>query len=180
MLYHVLSRELHLYLGRRPYEKNDLAVAALVLVAGFAVLSQTPTQPKYQVVFQLTEPAGAGLGYAAVHVTNMRNALAKDGVQVEVVFFGPGLNMLLKKNTAYEERLKQLADSGVTLAACQNAMKFLNVKTEDLFPFATQVDSGVAELAASRKPAGRTFTKTCRRLNASCKLRGALCLPDAC
>jgi len=86
-----------------------------------------------------------------MHVNNMRTALSKDGVQVEVVFFGPGLNMLLKKNTAYEERLKQLADSGVTLAACQNAMKFLNVKTEDLFPFATQVDSGVAELVRKQK-----------------------------
>lgn len=59
--------------------------------------------------------------------------------------------MLLKKNTAYEERLKQLADSGVALVACQNAMRFLNVKTEDLFPFATQVDSGVAELVRKQK-----------------------------
>jgi hypothetical protein len=59
--------------------------------------------------------------------------------------------MLLKKNTKYEERLKQLADSGVTLAACQNAMRFLKVTTEDLFPFAAQVDSGVAELVRRQK-----------------------------
>jgi len=132
-------------------KKTILAVAALVLIAGLTVLSQTPTQPKYQVVFQLTEPEGQAWDVLVMHVNNMRNALSKDGVQVEVVFFGPGLNMLLKKNTAYEERLKQLADSGVTLAACQNAMKFLNVKTEDLLPFATQVDSGVAELVRKQK-----------------------------
>jgi intracellular sulfur oxidation DsrE/DsrF family protein len=30
-------------------------------------------------------------------------------------------------------------------------MKFLNVKTEDLFPFASQVDSGVAELVRKQK-----------------------------
>jgi intracellular sulfur oxidation DsrE/DsrF family protein len=48
---------------------------------------------------------------------------------VEVVFFGPGLNMLLKKNTAYEERLKQLADSG---------------ETEGLFPFTKQQEAGWA------------------------------------
>jgi intracellular sulfur oxidation DsrE/DsrF family protein len=59
--------------------------------------------------------------------------------------------MLLKKNTAYQERLKLLADSGVTLSACQNAMRFKNVKTEDLFPFAAQVDSGVAELARKQE-----------------------------
>src|SRR5208337_4227233 len=128
-----------------------LALAAFVLIAGLTVLSQTPNQSRSQVVFQLTEPEGQAWDALVMHVTNMRNALSKDGVQVEVVFFGPGLNMLLKKNTAYEERLKQLSDSGVTLAACQNAMKFLNVKTEDLFPFATQVDSGVAELVRKQK-----------------------------
>jgi len=85
------------------------------------------------------------------HVINLQKALGKENVQVEVVFFGPGLNMILKKNAAYEERLKQLADTGVTLAACQNAMRFLNVKTEDLFPFTTQVDSGVAELVRKQK-----------------------------
>ena len=67
------------------------------------------------------------------------------------MFFGRGLNMLRKTNAAYEERLKQLADSGVKLSACQNAMRALNIKTEDLFPFASQVDSGVAEIARKQE-----------------------------
>ena len=132
-------------------KKTIVAVAALLLIVVCAALSQTAAGPKYQVVVQLTEPEGQAWDMMIAHVTNMRAALAKDGVQTEVVFFGPGLNMLLKKNTAYEERLKQLADAGVTLAACQNAMKFINVKTEDLFPFASQVDSGVAELVRKQK-----------------------------
>jgi len=138
-------------LARSHMKKTIPAVAALVLVLVFAALSQTSSNPKYQVVFQLTEPEGQAWDMLVGHITNLRTALAKDGVQVEVVFFGPGLNMLLKKNTPYEERLKQLADSGVALVACQNAMRFLNVKTEDLFPFAGQVDSGVAELVRKQK-----------------------------
>src|ERR1700690_3282385 len=35
---------------------------------------------------------------------------------------------------------------GVVLDACQNSMRLRKVTTEDLFPFASQVDSGVAEL----------------------------------
>jgi len=132
-------------------KKTIAAIAALLLVLVFAALSQTPSGPKYQVVFQLTEPEGQAWDMMIAHVTNMRAALAKDGVQTEVVFFGPGLNMLLKKNTTYEERLKQLADAGVTLAACQNAMKFMKVTTDDLFPFAAQVDSGAAELVRKQK-----------------------------
>jgi uncharacterized protein len=129
-----------------------VTAAAIALVAVFAAVSQTPAAPKHRVVFQLTEPEGSAWSVLPIHVTNLRAAFEKDGgSQVEVVFFGPGLNMLRKTNTAYAERLKQLADSGVTLSACQNAMRMMNVKTEDLFPFASQVDSGAAELARKQE-----------------------------
>ncbi len=132
--------------------KKILAAVALTLVLVLAAVSQTPAGPKHHVVFQLTEPEGPAWGTLIIHVNSMREAFAKDGgSEVEVVFFGAGLNMLRKTNTAYEERLKKLADSGVTLAACQNAMRLMNVKTEDLFPFASQVDSGVAEVARKQE-----------------------------
>lgn len=133
-------------------KKIFISVATLVLVVVFSAVSQTPRTPKHHVVFQLTESESSAWNVLPLHVNNMRAAFAQDGgSQVEVVFFGAGLNMLLKKNTAYEERLKQLADSGVTLSACQNAMRVMNVKTEDLFPFASQVDSGVAELVRKQE-----------------------------
>jgi uncharacterized protein len=132
--------------------KTLLATIAVALVIAAAALSQTtPGSPKYHVVFQLTEPEGMAWDSLVLHVRNMQTALGKDNSQVEVVFFGPGLNMLLKKNSAYEARLKELADSGVTLAACQNAMRYLKVTSADLFPFATEVDSGVAELVRKQQ-----------------------------
>ena len=131
-------------------KKTILMVFALVLVLVFAAVSQTPAK-QHRVVFQLTEPQGEAWDMVIAHVNNMRTAFAKDGSEIEVVFFGPGLNMLLKKNAKYEDQLKKLADNGVTLSACQNAMKYLNVKTEDLFPFSAQVDSGVAELARKQE-----------------------------
>lgn len=133
-------------------KKTILSAILLVLVAVVAAVSQTPKTPKHRVVFEVIEPEGSAWAVLPLHVNNMRAAFEKDGgSQVEVVFYGAGLNMLLKKNTAYEERLKQLADSGVTLAACQNAMRLMNVKTEDLFPFASQVDSGIAELVRKQE-----------------------------
>ena len=123
------------------------SVAALALVFVSGAVAQTQKTVKHHIVFELNEPEGAAWDSLVKHVNNVRKALAADGgSQVEVVFWGPGLNMLLKKNTAYEERLKQLIDDGVTLSACQNAMHVMNVKTEDLFPFATQVDSGIAQI----------------------------------
>jgi len=133
-------------------KKTILGAAALTLAAVIGAVSQTPATPKHKIVFQLSEPE-ASWDSLINHVVNVRAAFAKDGSgsQVEAVFYGDGLNMLLKKNTAYEERLKQLADAGVVLAACQNAMRHKNVKTEDMFPFVTQVDSGVAELTRKQE-----------------------------
>jgi len=133
-------------------KKPIFVVAILALIAVVGAISQTPASPKHHVVFQLTEPEGGAWDVLIPHVENMRAVFAKDGgSEVEVVFFGPGLNMLLKKNTKYEAPLKRLADAGVTLSACQNAMRLMKVTTEDLFPFAAQVDSGVAELSRKQE-----------------------------
>jgi intracellular sulfur oxidation DsrE/DsrF family protein len=138
-------------------KKTILSATALALVLICGAVSQTAKSTNHHVVFQLTEPEGPAWGTLTTHVNNMRNAFARDGgAQVEVVFYGQGLNMLRKTNTAYEERLKQLTDEGVTLSACQNAMRVLNVKTEDLFPFASQVDSGIAQIVR-RQEAGWSY-----------------------
>jgi intracellular sulfur oxidation DsrE/DsrF family protein len=127
-------------------KKPLLLVPVLALLLGYAAISQTPAAPKHHVVFQLSEPEGSAWSSLALHVNNTMKSLADDGgSQVEVVFYGPGLAMLTKASTAYEAPLKQLSEHGVKLLACQNAMKMRNVKTEDLFPFAGQVDSGIAE-----------------------------------
>jgi uncharacterized protein len=129
-----------------------LALAALALASLFPAVAQTPAAPKHKAVFQLNEPEGDEWGKLIVHVNNMRAAFEKDGgVQIEVVFFGSGINMLRKTNTADADRLKKLFDNGVILAACQNAMRVEKLKTEDLFPFASQVDAGVAELVRKQE-----------------------------
>jgi uncharacterized protein len=133
-------------------KKTLLVVFVLALLLGYAAISQTAAGPKHHVVFQMSEPEGAAWSSLPLHVNNTMRSLADDGgSQVEVVFFGPGLSMLTKASTAYEEPLKQLADKGVKLMACRNAMKMRNVKTEDLFPFTGQVDSGIAEMVRKQE-----------------------------
>jgi uncharacterized protein len=129
-----------------------LSVVTLALFATFTAAAQTPAGPKHHAVIQLTEPEGDAWGTLIAHVENMQAAFEKDGgVQIEVVFFGPGVTMLRKTNFTYMDDLKRLADKGVIIAACQNAMKFFKLKTEDLFPFATQVDAGVAEVVRKQE-----------------------------
>jgi uncharacterized protein len=132
--------------------KSLLAASALALLLGFAAIPQTATAPKHHVVFQLSEPEGSAWSSLPIHVNNVIKALAEDGgSQVEVVFYGPGLLMLTKAGKSYEEPLKQLSDKGVKLLACRNAMRMRNVKSEDLFSFAGEVDSGIAEIVRKQE-----------------------------
>jgi hypothetical protein len=110
------------------------------------------------VVFELNAAAPSGWDQLFHNVDNVLKIFGGDGVQVEVVFFGKGLRMLLKTNSEYAARLKEAADKGVTLAACQNSMRAAKITTEDLFPFAAQVDSGVAELVRKQE-AGWSYIK---------------------
>jgi uncharacterized protein len=134
-----------------------LSLIALALVAAVPALPQSA--PKHKVVFELNAPAPSGWDQIFHNVENVQKIFGPDGgVQVEVVFFGKGLRMLLKSNDAYAERLKKAADSGVTLAACQNTMRAMKITGADLFPFAHQVDSGVAELVRKQE-AGFVYIK---------------------
>ncbi len=137
--------------------KINLLFVALMLLGRCTTVAQTPPatgagSPKHHVAFQLSEGDDTAWNSLIVHVNNTMKALADDGgSEIEVVFWGPGIEMIKKTNTAYEERLKQLADHGVKLLACRNAMKNRKLKTEDLFPFTGEVDSGIAEVVKKQE-----------------------------
>jgi intracellular sulfur oxidation DsrE/DsrF family protein len=142
-------------------KKRMLLLIALAATVALPALPQTPQsapQPKHKVVFELNAQAPSGWDQLFHNVDNVLKIFGSEGVQVEVVFFGKGLRMLLKTNAEYADRLKAATDKGVTLAACQNSMRAMKVTTEDLFPFAAQVDSGVAELVRKQE-AGYAYIK---------------------
>jgi intracellular sulfur oxidation DsrE/DsrF family protein len=135
-----------------------LMVMALMMIPGMPAQSPQPAKgPAHKVVFQLNAPAPSGWDQIFNNVENLRKVFGAD-LQVEIVFFGKGLPMLLKTNEVYAERLKSASEKGVVLAACQNTMRAMNLKAEDLFPFATPVDSGVAELVRKQE-AGFSYLK---------------------
>jgi hypothetical protein len=142
----------------------------LVFAAAFAILAgallvhtqqvhaqQTATPAKHRVVFQMNMPSESW-NQLLGNVGNIQKSFGADNVQIEVVFYGKGLTALLKTNKEYEERLKKLAADGVVLGACQNSMRLMKVTGDDIFPFSTQVDSGVAELVRKQE-AGWTYIR---------------------
>ena len=120
-------------------------------IAG-STLAQNAAPAKHKVVLQMNVADNDSWNQLLGNIGNVQTAFKNDGgVQIEVVFYGKGLSALLKTNTAFEERLKKAAADGVILAACQNSMRLRKVTSQDIFPFSTEVDSGVAELVRKQE-----------------------------
>ena len=116
-----------------------------------AAVSQTTQDRKHHVVFQINTDGVDSWNQLLGNVQNIQKVFGADKTEIEVVAYGKGISLLLKTNAAFEERMKSAIATGVVLAACQNSMRMRKVTTEDLFPFASQVDSGVAELVRKQE-----------------------------
>src|ERR1039457_6135503 len=124
-------------------KKTIPILAALILAIVFAAVSQTPPTRKHQVVFQMNVDNTDSWNQLFGNIQNIQTVFGADKIQIEVVAYGKGRSLLLKTNSAFEDRMKKAIASGVVLDACQNSMRLRKVTTEDLFSFASQVDSGV-------------------------------------
>ncbi len=127
----------------------------------FALVSPAPAQApatQHRVILQMNVDAGDSWSQLLGNIQNIQKVFGVDKIQIEVVAYGKGLALLLKTNAAFAERMKKASDTGVVFAACQNSMRVRNVKTEDLLPFATQVDSGVAEIIRKQE-AGWSYVR---------------------
>ena len=126
---------------------KTIALAALAALPLTAMNAQTekPTADKtHRIVFEVTMEGPEQWTAVLNNVQNVRTALGA-GTEMEVIAHSKGLGMLVAKDNALAERMKKLADGGVVFAACENTMKRKNVTKDQLVPFATTIDSGVAE-----------------------------------
>lgn len=138
-----------------------LFLTALAL-STFMVHSMTQAQqrsPKmHRVVIEVNVEGQEAWTGILNNVENLQKALGQEHTQIEVVAHGKGLSLLLATDTPLKERLKQISDTGVVLAACENTMRRKNVKKEDLLPFSATVPSGVTEVVLKQE-AGWSYLK---------------------
>lgn len=140
-----------------------LAAFAAALYTGAVIpasaADQTAKDGRHRVVFQVTAAGEEHFEAVLGNVENLRKAFGSGNSEVEVVGHGKGLGMLLAANRALADRMKKLADDGVVFAACENTMKKKNVTKDQLLPFVTTVDSGVAEVVR-RQEQGWAYIKS--------------------
>lgn len=125
-------------------------IAALLFVALAlpAVAAEEKPFAEHRVVLQLSDNDAAKQTLVLNVANNLLKAYGVDKVDIEIVTFGPGLQLLLADN-ANAARIEGLAGSGVRFAACQNTLAALSRErgTEPaLNPRAVKVDAGVGRI----------------------------------
>ena len=128
-----------------------VAVLCGAFLTLFTVAGAAPAAEKHRVVFQVISEGDEQWDAVLGNVENMREAFGPENTEVAVIIHGKGLGMVVAANNEHAERMKKLADGGVGFVACENTMRKKKVGKEQLLPFVTTVDSGVAEVVRKQE-----------------------------
>ena len=102
-------------------------------------------QEKQKVIFQVSDNDPAKWNLALNNARNVQADLGKDKVQIEIVAYGPGLNML-KAESKVAGRLAEALDNEVALLACENTMTNTKVTKADMYGGISYVLAGVTHI----------------------------------
>jgi len=120
-----------------------ILVGLVTLASGCAI--QPPRPEKASFVFQVTDNDPAKWNLTLNNAKNVQNDLGVDKTDIEIVAYGPGLNML-KFDSVTANRIQEAQAAGVKVVACGNTMKAQKVTKDDLIPGVSVVPAGVIEL----------------------------------
>jgi intracellular sulfur oxidation DsrE/DsrF family protein len=100
---------------------------------------------RHRVVIQMSDADPAKWNLALNNAENVQHALGKKNVDVEIVAYGPGLNML-KAESAVAGRLNGAMDNDVALLACETTMRKAKVTEADLAGGTKVIPGGVIHI----------------------------------
>jgi len=126
--------------------KRILAIAAIAAALALppAVYAANSGQ-KTKIVIQVTDNNPAKWNLALNNAKNLQETFGKKNSTIEVVAYGPGLNML-KFDSSVSSRLEDIAAHGIKIAACGNTMKAMHLTLADLSPAVHEVPAGAVEI----------------------------------
>lgn len=120
-------------------------VAIFFMMLASPPMSLAADETANKVVIQVSDNDPAKWNLALNNAKNIQEELGKANVKIEIVAYGPGINML-KFDSQVGNRLAEATNSGVFIAACANTMKAQKLAPEDMHPAAKIVPAGVVEI----------------------------------
>ena len=124
--------------------RSLLAFLGLGAAAAPALAAQK-TPPKHSVILQVTDRDTNRWQLALNNARNVQADLGPDNVQIEIVAYGPGLDML-KSESPVADGLAGALDASVRLIACENTMQNNKVTRDDMYSGIAYVQAGVTHI----------------------------------
>ena len=123
-----------------------LAGGAAVLAAILPVAARAQAQVvRNRALFQVTDNDPARWNMILNNMTNLKEGVGSEGVEVELIAYGPGI-LMLKADSPVKHRIADAVKSGVHVNACQNTMTGMKLTPADMQPAIGYVPSGVVEV----------------------------------
>ncbi len=102
------------------------------------------------VIIQVSDNDPERWTLALNNAKNFQKDLGKDNVTIEIVAYGPGINML-KKDSTVAKRLEEAKAQGITVLACENTMRNKKVSRDQMHSQISYIDSGVVEIMKKQR-----------------------------
>ena len=129
------------------------------VAAAPAALAAAPAQThKERAIFAVSDADPQKWNLTLGNISNAIEGLGADSADIELVVYGPGIEML-KKDSPVAARIAGALRTGVRIAACQNSMRGFHLEASDLAPGVEPVPSGVVELIR-RQHAGYAYVRS--------------------
>ena len=127
-----------------------LALAVSMSCASLSALAADASAAKEKVIFQVSDSDPAKWNLALNNAKNVQQAIGADKSEVEIVVYGPGINML-KADSTVGNRVEDAKKEGVNIVACENTMKGMKLTKDDMLPNTSYVPGGVVEIMHKQK-----------------------------
>ena len=126
--------------------RKTLPLVALAAVLAFAAPAQAQqASARSRVVMQVSDNDPAKWNLALNNAKNIQADLGASNVDIEIVAYGPGINML-KADSVVGNRVGEALGAGVAVVACENTMRNQKLARDDMLPKVAYVNAGVVEL----------------------------------
>ena len=103
--------------------KKFIVMVSLALVAFGMVMSASSAMAEEKLVIQVSDDNPRTMNIALNNAMNVTKELGAGGVEIEIVAYGPGLNMFAKDSKVAEKIKKAHSFGNIKFAVCGNTMK---------------------------------------------------------
>jgi len=121
------------------------ALALCSVLAPVPAAHAQATVTKNRIVMQVSDNDPAKWNLALNNTRHLQADLGAGNVEIEIVAYGPGINML-KAESAVGNRVDEALGTGVKVVACENTMRGAKLSKDDMLHGIGYVGAGVVEI----------------------------------